>query len=200
MSSENIFSYNFLPTKMPKKDRLESTIKIIGILLTSIAIVFTFLTFRANQKWERAKFTTARINEFSESKSVKMVQKILDYNNANIPLYKENEMESIHDDLVYEALVIDTIRGDFSENESKIREVFDDYFDKLSVFNRYIKSGVIEYEDVKPFLEYQIRILADIKNQRKSEEYKKRVWTYINYYGFHDIEELFLKFGYSIQN
>jgi hypothetical protein len=50
----------------------------------------------------------------------------------------------------------------------------------------------------KKYLCYQIEIIADTNNQRKENELRHRIWNYINYYGFKDVNKLYKEMGYDI--
>jgi hypothetical protein len=184
-----------------KKDRIEIWIKIITLLFTVVAVIITFLTYQASQKWKIAEFMSSKISEYSQNKSVKIVNQFLDYNACRIEI-DSSKYIVITDKVLYEALVIDKKRADFSKIELKIRNIFDEYFNKQAEFNRYIESGVFESDKLKPFLDYQISIIADTThsphNDKKSIKLKHRIWDYINYYGFTDVNKLYKKLGYNI--
>lgn len=187
------------PPKKFDKDKTESTVKIIGVLLTSVTLIFTCLTYQAAQKWKTAEFTSQKFKEFSENQSVKLVNELLDYNSRSVTLPHDKSETTITDDVLYSSLAIDTLNGDFSEVEVKIRDVFDEYFDQLSLFNRYAKAKLITYEQIQPYLDYQAAIVADISNTRKNNDLRHRIWDYINYYGFCDVKELYQQFGYEMK-
>jgi len=183
--------------KMFLKDRIESIVKIIALVFTAVTLFFTYSTYNASQKWKVAEFTALKIKEFSENKSVKIVNKMLDYNTSKIS-FDDEEAIFIDDDYVDFSLRVDTIDGTFLDNEVKIRDIFDEYFDQLSLFNRYAKADLIKYEEMKPYLIYQVSIIADTNNLKKSKDFRQRMHTYINYYGFNDVNELYKNLGYDI--
>jgi hypothetical protein len=53
---------------------------------------------------------------------------------------------------------------------------------------------------MKPYLETQVRVIADEADPRKSEEFKQQLQAYIKYYGFSDIKELYSAMGYPIDH
>jgi hypothetical protein len=184
-----------------RKDQIEIWIKVITLAFTVVAVVITYLTYQASQKWKVAEFMSSKISEYSQNKSVKIVNQFLDYNTSRLEL-DSSKYVVITDRVLFEALVIDKKRTDFSKVEFRIRNIFDEYFDKQAEFNRYIESDVFDADKLKPFLDYQISIIADTThnphNDKKSIELKHRIWDYINYYGYSDVNKLYKKMGYDI--
>jgi hypothetical protein len=174
----------------PKKDRVESIIKIVGIIFTVITLIFTYRTYEASEKWKRTEFIQPKLKEFTDNQSAKIVSSLLDYNVRLVPLFKKDSLHKITDNVLNSALVIDTINAKFTTIEVKLRDTFDEYFDLLTTFNLYAKSKLIEYEDLKPFFAYQLGIIFDPKNTRKSTELKNTIKAYITYYQFAGVNEL----------
>ncbi len=183
--------------KMSKKDKADIWIKIITLIFTGCAVLATFATYFSAQKWKKAEFVYSTYKQFSENKSVLIANKLLDYNRARVFLDNDSAM-FIEEDFVLFSLRIDTLNGDFNYPQGKIRDVFDDYLDQLSLFNRFAKTGLITYDEMKPYLIYQISIIADRNNLRKSQEFRRGLWDYINYYKYNDVRELCENLGYDI--
>lgn len=178
---------------------IETIIKVAGLILAMGTIFFSYRTYMASEKWKKAEFTSAKFKEFSINKSVSLANEMLDYHSRLFPLLNQDSLVGISDDVLYSALIIDTANSDFSETETKVRDIFDEYFDQLSLFNRYAKTNLIKYEEIKPYIEYQASIIADTTNTRKENLLRLRIWDYINYYGFKDVKELYTNIGYSIK-
>lgn len=194
VSKVEILVTNAIPIKSedakPKKDRIESTVKILGIIFTVTTLFFTYQTYEASEKWKRTEFIQPKLKEFTDNQSVKNVSSLLDYNVRFVPLFKKDSLQKITDNVLSSALVIDTINGTFTPVETKLRDNFDEYFDLLNTFNVYAKSKLVKYEDLKPFFAYQLEIIFDPKNKKKSEELKNTIKDYINYYQFTGVNEL----------
>lgn len=183
--------------KISKKDKADIWIKVITLAFTGCAVIATLATYFSTQKWKKAEFTYTTFKQFSENKSVIIANKLLDYNRARVAL--DNDSATFLDeDFVIYSLRIDTINGDFKYPQGKIRDIFDDYLDQLSLFNRFAKTELITYEEMKPYLIYQISIIADTNNTRKNMEFRHGLWDYINFYGFTDVKELCKNLGHDI--
>lgn len=180
-----------------KKDKIDIGIKIITLLVTGISVLIAASSFFSTNQWKKFEHMSSKISSFSSNRSVKLVNQFLDYNKSGVQL-DSGIYSVVTDDLLYEALVIDTIRGDFSPSEYKVRNAFDEYFEEVSSLYRETKYGVIEVEYIKPYLSYYIEIIANPQNTKKSRELKQRIWDYINYYGYSDVKELYKTMGYDI--
>lgn len=188
-----------IPDKEEKpNNKVEDFLKITGLFLTATTLFFTCQTYQAAQKWQVAEFTSQKFKEFSENSAVRLTNEMLDYNTRAVALFEKDSLLPISDDLIYAALVVDTINGDFSMTETKVRDIFDEYFDQLSLFNRYAKANLIQYSEIKPYLIYQASIICDKHNTRKTNDFRFRIWDYLNYYGYTDVKELYENFGYDI--
>lgn len=182
-----------------KTELIEPVIKIIGLVLTVATIFFTYRTYVASEKWKQAEFTIAKFKEFSSNKSVGFVNVLLDNRTCALPLFGEGSMVYLSDDALESALIVDTVNFEFSDTEIEIRKIFKEYFDQLSLFNRYAKSNLIKYEQIKPYILYQTEIIADPKNKRKLKPLRRKIWDYLHYYGFTDVVELYENIGFKIK-
>jgi len=180
-------------------DKVETIGKFGGVVIAIVTLWLAYQSYKEAQKRKTAEFTSATFKAFSENRSVKLVNELLDYNARSISLANDNTTTIITDDVLFSSLIIDTLNGDFSDIETKIRDVFDEYFDQLSLFNRYAKANLISYREIKPYLDYQASIIADTSNPRKRNELRYRIWDYINYYGFADVKELYREIGYNVK-
>lgn len=182
-----------------KIEIVEPVIKVIGLALTVTTIIFTYRTYVESEKWKKAEFTISKFKEFSSNPSVSFVNVLLDNHTCSLPLFRKDSLIYITDDAIASALVIDTVYDDFSKTETEIRKIFKEYFDQLSLFNRYAKSNLIKYEEIKPYILYQASIVADTTNSRKDNPLRRKIWGYLHYYGFTDVEELYENIGYKIR-
>lgn len=179
------------------KDKVEIYTKIVGLLLTIGALIVTYCTYDAAQKWKKAEFTSVKVYEFRSNHSVKIIKRLLDYNEIKLSLNGRDTLR-ITDKQLFETLRHHSEDGFFSDNEVLLRATFDEYFDQLGLFNRYAKAGLIKYEEMKPYLIYEIRIMCDTLNDRKHNDLRYRIWNYIDAYNFDDVKELCESMGYNI--
>lgn len=179
----------------------ESGTKVFGIGLACATLILTFNTYSNTEKWKKAEFSVSQFRKFQDNKSVQLANQILDYDRKSLPLLKADSLVVVDERLVAHGLLVDTIKPTFNDEESRYREIFDEYLDELALFNRYYKEQVVDSAVLKPFLRYQIREIADTTFRKNSQSLRKlqlTLWNYIDYYQFQDVQELCLMFGFNI--
>ncbi len=167
----------------------------IGVIIAIGGLWYTAIQFRASEKWKRAEFVVKEVKEFESDESVKLIEQALDYTDTKHYAFKKDTID-IKRGAMDKSL--DTAYGDYTGVVAILRNSFDSYFDHLSVFNRYIKSDVMSFEEIKPYLEYYIDIIGDTANPRLSPTSRMLIWSHLNNYHFTDVQELFCLFGYNI--
>jgi hypothetical protein len=167
---------------------------IIGFLTFSKAII----EYMKAQKWKRMEFVANQIKEFNNDIDVKKAMQMLDYTNREVEL---GGVEVTISNQMLESSLFPDSRGKngdgFTHDEAHIRDIFDHFFDKLSVFNQYINSGLINLEDVSPYLIYWITILGKKDNERKPIVLIDNIWKYWKAFNYVDMISLMGKFGYK---
>lgn len=190
-----------LESKAVAKSKLESIVKVVGIIGAVITIVFSYKTYEDGEKWKKANFSVEQFRKFQENRSVQLVNQILDYDRKQLPLFTKDDLVTVDERMVERALIIDSLKGSFDDQESKIREVFDEYFDELGLFNRYYQTKVVDSAVLRTYLVYQIKLIADPNHKRKSKllsALQKRMWKYLDYYEFRDVQQLCRTFSYDV--
>jgi len=141
---------------------------------------------------------------------VNFVSKVLDYDARELALDTGKVKLMISTDLV-SIYLVDSLfifyyaglppedKQKAIEGKEKIRDIFDDYLDRLSLFNRYYESELVAMNDIRPYLDYQVKKIADTAiNKHHLRELQKSIWYYIGAYNFKDIPPLFENLGYKI--
>ncbi|MCC7058464.1 MAG: hypothetical protein IT272_13710 [Chitinophagales bacterium] len=154
------------------KDKVEVYTKTIGLFVTIGALIVTYCTYDAAQKWKKAEFTSLKVQDFRSNQAVRTVKSLLDYNEIKVSLNGKDTLR-IKDKQLYETLRHHSEDGFFSDNEVLLRATFDEYFDQLGLFNRYAKAGLIKYDEMKPYLIYEIKIMCDTTNDRKHNDLRE---------------------------
>jgi len=184
-----------------KQNQLENLIKIAGIIIGILGFVITYSTYKDTEKWKKAEFAVPQIKVFQKDTAVQLVTQILDWDKRTLPLFKGGGNFYVSETRVESALMVDSMKSDFDTVETRIRDVFDEYFEELGRLDRYYKEGVMDTTMLRPVLSYQLALVADIHHKRKSDDLsalQKRLWEYIDYYKFADVQDLFKTFGYNI--
>ena len=178
---------------------LELGLKTGAFTVSILLLIKGIYEYTKAQKWKKAEFISKEIKEFYNDFDVKRALILLDWNSNELDL-KPNEIDGkvkfyFTDKLILSSLHTHRESYRFNDEEIVIKSVFDRLFDRLMMFNNYIETGLIKAKDIKPYLIYWIQILADTKNDRKSEQVRNQIWKYINEYGYDKIREFCEKFG-----
>jgi hypothetical protein len=123
--------------------------------------------YRIGQRWKKQEFIVKEVKEFRNDEINKLAMTLLDYKN---PVIMVTNLYSVEDKLpkiqirLDEAAFIKAIRirkeGDeeFTDQEKIVRKVFDHFFENLAMFNHHIDAGIININDVKPYLLYWVSL------------------------------------------
>jgi hypothetical protein len=177
-------------------------VQIGGFFIACITLWKGIYEYSKAQTWKKSEFVSKEIKEFQNDFDIKRAFILLDWNYNEIQL-KENEIDGINkiefdDALIFLAMVTHKQEGYSSTEEIKvIKFVFDAFFDRLVLFNNYIKTGLIKVDDIKPYLIYWISILADYNNDRKEKKVRDQIWKYIDEYEYVGVRELCNRFGFK---
>ncbi len=180
---------------------LELGTKIGAIGISLLVLIKGIYEYTKAQKWKKGEFVAKEIKEFQNDFDIKRAMILLDWNSKDLDL-KPNEIEGkskffFTDDLIKSALQTHREMSTFSHEEVVIKSVFDSLFDRLTLFNNYIETGLINTNDIKPYLIYWIRILADPQNERKSKEVRNQIWKFVDEYGYDGVRAFCDKFGFK---
>jgi hypothetical protein len=168
---------------------LDFILKIIPILglIPFLKAVWEYLQ---DLKWKKSEYLAKEIKEFQNDENVKIVFQLLDWNKRKINL--KSGAYTIGDYELVSALQTHDLKNKFTIQEAELRDIFDDFFDKLSTFNIYIKNGLVSEDELYLYIGYYVKILTSKSKKPKLliETFRK----YIQYYEFHNVSELIDRF------
>jgi len=184
---------------------IEDLIQIALLLVSIIALIKGLYEYSKAQKWKKAEFVSKEMKEFLNDFDVKRAFTLLDWSYSDIPL-KENDIVGkkalkFDNELIYNSLKthLEVENGEFTDAEATLKIVFDALFEKLLIFEHYIKTNLITNKDIKPYLIYWIEIIADIDNKMKPIEIKRQMFVYIDQYGYSELRCFFKRFGFDTE-
>ncbi len=163
-------------------ETLETFVKVV-IILTFVKVVYEYIK---GLNWKKSEFLSKEIKEFLNDSKVKTVCQLLDWNSRKIEIGDKKIVVS--DDYLIEALKTHSEKSAFTIEEAYIRDLFDNFFDKVGFFNIYIKNGLVEEKQVLDYLSYYFDIIS-IKG-RKPERLVQAFKKYIEYYEFENAKQL----------
>jgi len=185
---------------------VDLTIKALTLIVATIVAIKAIVEYRKTQKWKKNEFLAKEIKDFFSHKDVKKALLILDWNRIDIPLY-DNEIPSnktrsflFVDETHLENSLATNPNSEFTDEETIIRKSFDEFLVKLSMFQNYIDNELIKIKDLKPYLEYWMKLLGDKNNSRKNPIYSEKYWNFINHFEYRQVKKLLKNFGYDIGN
>ena len=155
-------------------------------LLGIFSFIKAIVEYRKSQLWKESEFLSKEAKEFFSDDRIKTVLTLLDWNARKISI--GGKEVRIDDDFMLEALKTHNKKSRFSIEEAHIRDLFDNFFDKLSYFNIHCKNGLVSEKKVFNYFEYYFNILTTI--ERKSSDFIRTIDSYIDYYDYTNIKEL----------
>lgn len=160
---------------------IEEKITIAIALITGIKWVYEYTK---KLSWDRNKFLLERYEKFKSKESTKAMQLILDWNAITVELNGVNIR--VTDEMFYESLQTHDVRQTFTVNETRLRKLYDEYFDDLNEFRLLAESGLISEKNYRLFMEYWFKIITGEK-ESKSPRVIKQLEHYLKFYGYSDL-------------
>jgi len=170
------------PTVMPSMENILDLLPLVG-LLTFIKIVWEYVQ---SLRWKKSEFLAKEIKEFQNDPDIKIVFQLLDWNAREVEIRGEKIV--ITDKSLATALETHETRDEFEIWEANLRDIFDKFFDKISMFEIYVQNGLIREKELFLYLGYYINILSDEK--RKPKTLLKAFDNYLEYYQFVNVKKL----------
>lgn len=159
-------------------------------LLGIFSFIKAIIEYRKTQLWKESEFLSKEVKEFFSDERVKVVLTLLDWNARKI-MINEHEVK-VNDDYMIEALKTHNQKSRFSIEEAHIRDLFDNFFDKLAYFNIHCKNGLVSEKKIFNYFDYYFNILTT--TERKDWKFIKTIDNYIDYYDYTNVRELLDKY------
>lgn len=199
----NINLPNPVIVNSPAKDNWIRILKEFSSALSPLvglfALTFGVYSYNKQNRWKRLEFLVQEYKLFEENPKIRNVFWMLDWSERHLyfeELADENKTRNFNLEILESSFDARAI-GQYSDTEVAIRDCFDEFFTKLDRLNTYMDIKVIEAEDLKPYLEYWLKIIANTKDAKnhKSLNFYEGLWSnFINRYGF-KTEEILKKFN-----
>ncbi len=194
--------------------------------LSSLALVYGVRSYSRQHTQQRLEFLRNITREFENDPDIAQALKVLDFeeyrsyqDGCNHGIANETAKFNVTDDLLSHALADDEYRqyqrtlleklSPDAENyesamhdyyaETTIRDWFNKMLNSLEHFSNLVESRVFTVKEVKPWLLYWVRLIADEKYRRHSDSrIYNQLYNYIHDHGFNGVKRLFERFGYRI--
>lgn len=194
----------------------------IALGVGAIAISFGVYRYNRNEQWYRIEFLRKAVKEFEQDPEIWKALKILDFEEYRDYELKQNGKKikfRVNNDLLCKALENHEVRKqrqkyiDDQKNagtlddkileeyqiETEIRDWFNKMLNGLEHFGYFVESGMFTASEIRPWMIYWIRLIADRAYKRPdASKFYDQLYTYIHEYGFSGVIKLFESFSYRI--
>lgn len=168
----------------------------IGIVTVALAVAGFFIglgQYKEGQRWKRTEFLAEEMKDFRQDAKVQTALLLLDWRQlraGDLPEAAAGPGDLVGDDDLAGALVPHEEKGGhFTEREYWLRGVFDALFDRLERYAHYVDNGLIDVEDLSPYLGYWLANLAGQGETSKRGALLGSIHRYIDAY-FDDVRRL----------
>ncbi|NEP61288.1 MAG: lipase family protein [Symploca sp. SIO2G7] len=194
--------------------------------LSSLALIYGVRSYGKQHTQQRLEFLRKITREFENDPDIAQALRILDFEEYRSyqdgyrhGIASQSTIFNVTDDLLshalasdeyrhYQRTLLETLSPDAENYESAMRDyyaetIIRDWFNKmlnsLEHFSHLIESRVFTVKEVKPWLLYWVRLIADEKYRRNNDSrIYNQLYNYIHDHGFKGVKELFERFGYRI--
>ncbi|WAL62136.1 lipase family protein [Thermocoleostomius sinensis] len=193
-----------------------------ALIVTAVALAIGVYQYSQNQKWHRIEFLRKTVKEFEQEPNIWRALKILDfeeYRDYEVILGNKQVVFQVTNELLCAALAshkeriirkqeIDALKatGCLTEEEleryqieTTLRDWFNQLLNGLEHFGYFVESGLFTVNEIRPWMIYWIRLIADRHYKRPgASKFYDQLYNYIHEYGFAGVIQLFERFGYRI--
>lgn len=196
----------------------------IAVLIGAVAIVIGIVRYNRNEKWYRIEFLRKTVREFEDDPEIRKALRILDFEEyrdyeISLPNHEQPVAFQVTNELLCAALgnheerikrkqEIDTLKAqgllteetlDAYQIETILRDWFNKMLNGLEHFGYFVESGLFTPTEIRPWMIYWIRLIADRAYKRPgASKFYDQLYSYTHAYGFSGVIKLFEKFGYRI--
>ena len=178
----------------------DQLIAVTGLLGALVAFLVGLRQYRRAQAWKRAEWVAAEVATFLNTPDVINALAMIDWWERYILLFPfhpdpEQRQVRVDDPLVTAALVHHSDSAGFSRAQARIRDCFDCFLDGLERFENFIEVGLIDVDDVRPYLSYWIDRISGRHPGSADQSRLQQLWRYVEAYEFRGVQSLVARFG-----
>lgn len=182
-------------------DRLE----LLKIGLAVVAFSIGWCQYHKAQVWKRVEFVAAEMTRFFDDEAAKEAMTMLDWRRKRMTLYKYRDANDLEKETVTYAIVARSLGTDpklnYDKIQSAIREVFERFLLFLARFEGFVRTGVVEENDLTPYLDYWLKLLAgnDENSPEVTHQVLPQLWDFIHFYGYKDVARFVERYEGSLR-
>jgi hypothetical protein len=176
------------------------SLEIAKIVGAGIAFCIGAYQYNKAQVWKRVEFVASEMRTFFDDEAARAAMTMLDWRRKKMALYKyrgEDDFEQVQVDYAIVASALGTNpEVQYDKVQSAIREIFERYLEFLARFEGFIVAEVVEQNDLTPYLDYWVKLLAgsDEHSPEATKEVLPQLWRFINFYGYKDVANLIARY------
>ena len=210
----------------PEIEIAKLVVSILGFGGTIMTIAMATRQYRRAEQWKRAEFVAKEVKEFENSLVVRNALAMVDWGARRVNLrLKQNpedgDLIRVTREMQWKALLPHSVKDDsvmfraedlefgesdqetdrqgFTSIEARIRDTYDMFLDHLQRFSNVIESGLVGSDELHPYLSYWLNTIASPEGSQKDIAWRCALFTYINFYEFKGVQQLFSAFGRPIE-
>ena len=166
---------------------VDAVVKVLALSGGIVGFVVAYQRYTRTQQWKILEFVASKIKEFDRDPEVQKAKKMLDWWEYLVELFPYKEDESQRRVLVTDRIVMGALRTEgfekrFEDKEVEIRNIFDTFFDYMDRFENYVESGLVEYEQLHPYLGYWLAMIVGQKEPDPRSAWRDAMKMFIEKY------------------
>jgi len=183
----------------------------VGVVLAASGAIVAWRTFLRSERWKQAEFLAREMKEFFDDERVQKALLMVDWGLRRVKLLEETAADKgyvkVDRQMQVFALRPHTLLSQGSDEESKgrftreqaaIRDSYDALLDGFERFGNYLKTKLVQVENLDPYIGYWIEDLHGEAENRADAAWMAVLLTYIDFYRFRGVQHLFHAFGKPI--
>jgi len=190
-------------------------VSIVALISTLLAAGIALSGYLRSERWKRAEFVAREMKEFFDNARIRNALLLIDWGSRRIQLLDEDDEAHgnvrVTRQLQVGALLPHTLVNEAASDcdsegtmrrytivEAAIRDCYDAFLDGIERFSSYVQTGLIDVEQLRPYLQYWIDDIHEPAKDEDDAAWSAALLTYIAFYRFHGVQWLFRAFGRSI--
>jgi hypothetical protein len=193
------FWYSLQPT-----EQIDTISKALTLVVATILAVKAIWEYVRAQRWKRFEYMAAEMKALAADANSRKVMMMLDWRDREVELFPERTTDKpvlVTDQLLLSALHPNDYGANgqgYTDEEARIRDLFDGLFDKLTVFAVCLRSGLIQPRDLRAHLSYWLNKLTNPASRGKNGPiFVQTIRRFLQYYQYDDLCWMLDKLGFS---
>lgn len=173
------------------KNLFDAVLSSLTLLGAVIGFIYARREWRTAQEWERAKICLAEIARLVDDPAVQKVCLLIDWQNLGWQFDAVTHApDTVTDEVLVRALRFGPDEGKFSDHEVLLRGAFDRLFDAIARAAALVKAGLVDDEDLLPYLGYWSKLIHGGLAGRGRAAVQSALQGYMRNFGFSAALEL----------